>query len=303
MEMWSTLRTGADEPCPTRKFKTANSQFAILLLLITGFFSCAHPMVTRTGGEHPTPAPTSNPSGASVRIEHESGPERAPGVELYLGSGMATGFAYQGALKALTEWKVRIVKIHAEELGALVAAAYAGGGNVNRMDWTLTKFPENSFTDKTSGLLFKGLESTESRLDKRLNETFGAAKETDFTIPVAFDSVSDPNLSLWEKIRVSLTHPPLLGPYKDLKPLEVRGDPAAAAQASPNKVIVIEARSGTDTRISETKAGQLLVIRLGIPNFADDDFKRRSQAAFYGRNQLEKLKKEIQAFLRAEDFR
>jgi hypothetical protein len=298
--MWSTLLTG-------KKYKIEWLPL-LCLLLATG---CGHTLKTRDDiAKNPTQPgpiqiePISNPPSTPITNEPvESLPVREPGIEIFLGKGMATGFAYQGILKSLHDWKIKITKIHSQEVGALVAIAYAEKANVNRMDWTLSKFPENSFTNQTSGLLFKGLEKVETRLEKRLSESFQALKSEELTVPVVIEGTPSENLELWEKVRVTLTHPPLISAFRDIPKTETSPDLESLSREAANKIISVVVQSSSETKILQSIPGQLLVIQIGIPNFSDDDFKRRSQAAYYGRNQIEKLKKEILTFLQPGDLR
>jgi len=99
-------------------------------------------------------------------------PTRSAGVEVFLGSGFSTGFAHQGVLKAFHQWKMKIVVIHATEVGALVAVSYAESMNPNRMDWTLSQFSDAILGKKTSGLVFSQGDAIDGRVDPKPKDGF-----------------------------------------------------------------------------------------------------------------------------------
>lgn len=272
-------------------------------LILTFFIvltSCSHPLKSRVESSSteenkpiiPYALPKTQPEPV---LEAE---KKEPGIALYFTEGYARGFAYQGVLKQLENWKIKITEIHAVDIGALVATAYVVEGNSNRMDWILSKFTENTLNNQSSGLIFNGLESLESRLEKKLTENFLNIKSENFKIPLIYENVENNDLSAWEKIRISLTQNNKIKPYKNYFKIEDRKE---INKNQKNKIIIIKTVQSNQSKMVEMKKNESLIIEIGIPDFSDDDYKRKSQAAYYGRSQLEKFRKEIFEFLAPGD--
>ncbi len=249
------------------------------------------------------PAPDSASTETEVTPTEQSAlPSRTAGVELFLGTGFSTGFAHQGVLKAFHQWKMKIVGIHATEVGALVAVSYAESMNPNRMDWTLSQFTDAILGKKTSGLVFSQGDSIDVRVERKLKEVFDQKTLNSLKIPVILPVPAPNPLSLWEQIRVALTHPKYLSPYQGYSATNYDRFRDDFSNRTTHSLILIETVSNGTSTIERDDSRRLLKLKIALPQFEDQDFKRKTQAAYFGRQAVDKWKAEITAFLGAEDF-
>ena len=106
-----------------------------------------------SGQPNPTAAPAPEVYGPPVTPAPPAyGPEpiSVRPVVLVLGPGLARGFAYAGAIEALTNSGVPIGAILGTEVGALVATLYAMSGNENDFEWALVQIKDDALTERNS---------------------------------------------------------------------------------------------------------------------------------------------------------
>ncbi|RYZ66155.1 MAG: hypothetical protein EOP09_13115 [Proteobacteria bacterium] len=283
--------------------------FIILTLLaaVSGCQTASH--TDSSSGQHSSSAPILGPvvlhPGESVPHEDQTADRprstRGPGVELLLGEGLSTGFAYQGAVKALHEWKVKLTSIHAYQIGALVAVSYAETLNANRMDWSLARFSDGVLGKKTSGLVFAQGDNIEGRIEKKLKEAYESKNASSFKIPVILPVQAPSPLHLWEQLRVSLVRKDYLTAYSGYSPVAYDRFREEFLSRSEHPQIIIEVKSSGNSELSRDEAGNVLKLTIALSNVPDLDFKRKTQAAYSGRQAMDKWKTEVLAFLRTED--
>src|SRR6185437_12609417 len=94
-------------------------------------------------------------------------------VVLVLGPGLARGYAYVGAIRALTEAKVPIGAILGTEMGALVGSLYAMDAKINQFEWAMLKFREGAF-ESQGGLMPEMFQrsSRAKKLEEDLSRVF-----------------------------------------------------------------------------------------------------------------------------------
>jgi NTE family protein len=160
--------------------------------------SCATTKTAETPSGTDTPvagAPNSAPDGgiygptpvASPAPAENYGPtaRQIRPIVLVLGPGMARGFAHAGVLKALHDERIPIGAIVGTEMGALMGTLYAMSDTVNRFEWALLKFKDETF-EETAGLLarLRRQPSDGKKLADALKSTLSNRNLADSRIPV-----------------------------------------------------------------------------------------------------------------------
>jgi NTE family protein len=222
-------------------------------------------------------------------------------VVLVLGPGLARGYAYVGALRALSEAKIPIAAILGTEMGALVGSLYAMDDKINQFEWAMLKFREDAF--ETQGGLLPEMFQRSARAKKLEEDLTGVFENRDLSqskLPVriaiqtegAGAAVVDRGPAVGA-VRAAISDPELFGPGQwnglpavsaaKTKPLMI--SEARAMNLGP--VVVIDAMEGVDEK-KLVSADQLhdadLVIRPDLTGIGPKDFQKRTDAAFRGKS-------------------
>ena len=222
-------------------------------------------------------------------------------VVLVLGPGLARGYAYVGAIRALTEAKIPIAAILGTEMGALVGSLYAMDAKINQFEWAMLKFREGAFENQTSLLpeLFQR-SSRAKKLEDDLGRIFDNRDLSQSKLPIRIAiQTQDSGAAVVERgpaagaVRAAIADPELFGPG------QWNGAPAgSAAKSKPllitearamnlGPVVVIDAMVDADEK-KLVSADELrdadLVIRPNLAGIGPLDFQKRTDAAFRGKS-------------------
>jgi NTE family protein len=222
-------------------------------------------------------------------------------VVLVLGPGLARGYAYVGALRALSEAKIPIAAILGTEMGALVGSLYAMDPKINRFEWAMLKFREGAFENR-GGLLPEMFQR--SARAKRLEEGLAGAfdhrdlSQTKLPLKIAIQ-LKDGGAEVLDRgpaaeaVRAAIADPELFGPVPwngaealsaaHSKPLLITE--ARALNLGP--VVVIDAMDDQEERrlvSTDTLHDADLVIRPDLTGIGPLDFQKRTDAAFRGKS-------------------
>lgn len=231
-------------------------------------------------------------------------------VVLVLGPGLARGYAYVGALRALTEAKIPIAAILGTEMGALVGSLYAMDAKINQFEWAMLKFREGAF-ENAGGLMPEMFQRSarSKRLEEDLSGVFENRDLSQSKLPMriaiqtegAGAAVVDRGPAV-EAVRAAIADPELFGPGQwngmpatsaaKSKPLMI----AEARAMNLGPVVVIDAMEGADEK-NFVSADQLhdadLVIRPDLAGIGPKDFQKRTEAAFRGKSAVNSQISEI----------
>lgn len=147
------------------------------------------------------------------------GPESRPKVGLALGGGFARGIAHIGVLRALEENDIPVDFIAGTSVGALVAAAYAGGTPLDEMQ---RRGSETHFRDFGRWTLSRMGMATNDRLEHFLHQFTPAHSFSELKIPlsiVATDLVTGTSVyftdgEIGPALRASCAYPGLFMPVE-----------------------------------------------------------------------------------------
>jgi NTE family protein len=222
-------------------------------------------------------------------------------VVLVLGPGLARGFAYVGAIRALTEAKIPIGAVLGTEMGAFVGAVYAMDAKINHFEWALQRFKDSDFVAGKSLLpsMFQR-RSTTQKLEEELDRVFGKKdlNQSKLPIRVALQTKDSGSVAVLERgpvaaaVRGSLADPELYdaGQWNGQDVVSAaKSRPFLVAEARAmglGPVVVVDATDEKDaTRYvssSELKDADL-VIRPELQGIGPLDFQKRTETAFRGK--------------------
>jgi NTE family protein len=284
------------------------------LLGVSGLSGCA------SAGKGPTtPAaevPAAAPSGAVPtetygppappspdHPEDVYGPSRISvrPIVLVLGPGLARGFAYVGALRALHEAKIPIAAVLGTEMGALIGALYSMEGKINQFEWALLKFKDDVF-ETPKGMLPAVFQksSNSKKLETELSHIFNKKDLNESKVPLRIAiQMKDGNTATVlergqavEAVRAALGDPSIFEDtsFNGAAALSAaRTRPLLIAEAKAmnlGPVIVIDALEERDEKkyvsASELKDADL-VIHPDLRGIGANDFQKRTEAAFRGK--------------------
>lgn len=235
----------------------------------------------------PEPPPQYGPEPVQIRS-----------VTLVLGSGMARGFAYIGAIRALNEAHIQIAAVLGTEMGGLIGALYAVDGNINHLEWSLMRLKPELFVEK-EGFLSKVFhnKNERSKLESELTRVFGKRDIRDSKVPLRIalelrDSKTPVVVDHGEfvpALRAALAKPGLLkeGIWDGVPAISAEKSrpflvgEAKVIQAGP--VLVIDASGVPEERSAADLKDADLVIRPDLRNVSASDFEKRNEIAFKGK--------------------
>lgn len=216
-------------------------------------------------------------------------------VVLVLGPGLARGFAYVGAIRALEDAKIPIAAVLGTEMGAFVGSIYAMDGKINQLEWAMLKFREGTFENGNSMLpeVFRR-KTRAKKLEAGLASVFDKRDLGQSKLPLRIAIQVGDETSIVERgpalsaVRAAISDPELFGLG------EWNGSPAQTA-ASKRPLLVAEARAmnlGPVVVIDASDTAETgdvdLVIRPNLTGIGPRDFKKRTEAAFRGKSAVRK---------------
>jgi NTE family protein len=232
-------------------------------------------------------------------------------IVLVLGPGMARGYAYVGAIRALHKAKIPIGAILGTEMGALIGALYSMDGKINQFEWALLKFKDDLFLSP-KGLLSSMFQKSNNgkRLESELEHVFNKKdlNQSKYPFRVAIQMKDSGTAAVLERgqaaeaIRAALADPDLFEPgtwngsaaisAAKIRPLLITE--ARAMNLGP--VVVIDALDEQDDKkyvnSSELKDADL-VIHPDLHGIGPTDFQKRTDAAFRGKKAVNAQMAEI----------
>ncbi|MGK5082202.1 patatin-like phospholipase family protein [Bdellovibrionota bacterium FG-1] len=248
------------------------------------------------------PVPANLPSDQPV-VNYGPQPIVVKPIVLVLGPGLARGFAYVGAIRALTEARISIGAVLGTEMGALMGALYAVGGKINQFEWALFKFREEVFVEP-KGLMSSLFQPSgkDAKFDAALEQVFEKKDLNQTVVPIriAIQTV-DSGLALVldrgpavAAVRAAMGESSLFGPSlwsgglaqaaTHVKPFLI----AEARDMNLGPVVVIDVMEQ-----KEDMKGADLVIRPDLVGIGAMDFEKRTDAAFRGKKAVEEQLTEI----------
>lgn len=242
------------------------------------------------------PLPSVLPSAIPVEKAISYGPEPVlvRPVTLILGPGLARGFAFVGALRALADSKIPIGAILGTEMGALVGSIYALDLNANHLDWEMQKFKETVFLSE------KDLIPTH-RFDRELEKIVGPKEIQQTKIPlrigIEFKKSRSWQLAsqgpLREAVRAAMGTSELFSNSNWLggeAHSSGRSHPYPVAEArklANGPVVIIDLLDAKDqARYPETHDADL-VIRPDMHGIGNLDFTKKTEASFRGKKAIQ----------------
>jgi hypothetical protein len=272
-----------------------------LLFLAAGLTcaSCASSPATRPETGAPTSAGTDamgppEPYGPPAPVGSDLpgtatayGPEPVQfrSIVLVLGPGAARGFAYAGVIRALADAKIPVAAILGSEMGALIGAIYAIDGKVNHFEWGMLKLKEDIVNPPTSMLpkLFKS-SAKRPKLEKELNGIFANRDLNQTKIP--FRVAMPPESKVIDR-----------GPL--VRVLLDGLDLPASSYAQTEAALITEARAmnlGSVVAVSMNEGGgggADLIVHPDLKDLSENDFNKKTEASFRGKQAIEKSLPEI----------
>lgn len=241
--------------------------------------------------------------------EYGPSPSNKKAVILIFGPGFARGFGLIGVLRALDESHVSVGAIFCSEMGSLIASIFALSANINDFEWNLQKFKFDGLAtqgvNQASVSQFLGFQNhTKSRFEAQLNQIFGQKEFQHFKIPVHIvlrigeegteTIVSKGSISA--AIRASFSKFHMFSPGKWNQKVGVstpylRPFPVVEAKALGfGPVLVIDVDGSLQLLPLGPHEKDLaladLVIRVDLSDVGDQEFHKKSEAAYRGRKTL-----------------
>lgn len=231
-------------------------------------------------------------------------------VTLVFGPAMARAYADVGVLRALIRRNVPITSIYGGGVGALIAALYAMDPNLNHFEWAILKFRDDIFAENGKMLhqFFQSTGDDGSRLEDALNQVFGAKDIRDSKIPlkivIQVQGSRLPTLvsqgPLVAVLRAALSAPGVFQPPSwEGRPAQAALGPTIAgflcddAKATGgNPVVLVDAQSHTDQVRNAD-----LVIRPDLSGLTEQDYAKKTDAAYRGKRAAEGKMAEIQRWV------
>jgi NTE family protein len=218
-------------------------------------------------------------------------------VVLVLGPGLARGYAFAGALRALHDGKIPISAILGTEMGGLIGALYAVEGKINHFEWALQRFREDTFLPK--GGLFSGFFDNSggaSKLEHELERSFGIKdlSETKVPLRIAIQSKASSRAEVLERGKIAVVvraavagaglFPPVM--FEGVEAMSASGARPflveEARELNLGAVVVIDVlNKGESEQVVELN-GADMVIRPDMKGIGFLDFDKRTDAAFRG---------------------
>lgn len=225
---------------------------------------------------------------------------------LVLGPGMARGFAHVGVIRALHEARFPIGGIIGTEMGALIGALYALEGNINHLEWGLTRFFKEEVFKTKSGLLpkFFDRERRAAKIEADLKQVFGEKDLRSAKIPLWIllktKSSSSPAMVSDGPLRVLVRG--ALGGGALYEPVSWNGtqiESVAAERSFPleeirsftaGAIVSVDVSGLSQESAANMAAGADVLIQPDLSGIGLEDFHRKTEAAFRGKKAvLEKL--------------
>lgn len=221
-------------------------------------------------------------------------------VVLVLGPGLARGFSYVGAIRALDEAKIPIAAVLGTEMGAFVGSIYAMDGKINQLEWAMQKIRAGTFESGGSVMpeVFRRKKRAKN-LEEGLAGVFENRDINQSKLPLRIAIEVSGNATIIERgpalsaVRAAISDPELFGLG------EWNGSPAGPA-ASTRPLLVVEARALNlgpvvviDAANTQDTGDADLVIRPDLTGIGPRDFNKRTEAAFRGKSAVRKMNAEL----------
>jgi NTE family protein len=296
-------------------------QLTILVSVLLVLQGCASAKKKGGTGEQPSSETSQQTQGAgdpmgppeafgppSPEAQSSYGPEpvRIRPVVLVFGPGLARGFAYAGVLQRLNQSKIPIGAIYGTEMGSLIGALYATSTSVNQFEWGLLKFRAEVFQEQ-KGLFDRlgGSQAEGKKLEKQLQQVFHQQDLSQTKIPLWISFASEQNNqvmtahqgNLVQAIRSSMAVPGVLSPgvwtsgestIKTISSAEIRPFLVQEAKSSGiGPVVVIDVLTEKEDAIAQDELKLAdLVIRPNLKGISPNDYNKKTDAAFRGKNAI-----------------
>jgi NTE family protein len=205
-----------------------------------------------------------------------------------------------GAIRALDEAKIPIAAVLGTEMGAFVGSIYAMDGKINQLEWAMQKIRAGTFEAGSSVLPEVFRRKTRAKhLEEGLSGVFEKRDLSQSKLPLRIAVEVGGDVKVIERgpalraVRAAISDPELFGPG------EWNGSPAGpATKTRPllvaearalnlGPVVVIDASNTQDTGDAD------LVIRPNLAGIGPRDFKKRTEAAFRGKNAVRGVTAEL----------
>lgn len=253
------------------------------------------------GSGGPTASPVYGPSPVELRP-----------VTLVFGPGMVRGYADLGSLRTLVHRKIPIGSIYAMGMGSLIAAVYAMDPDLNHFEWTMLKFKDDLFTGG-GGLIRKFFSEDEgARLQYELERVFGSKDISDARIPLHIAIQRKGSLlptvvsrgPIVPALRAALAVP---GAFR---PAIWEGHPAQAALSASGAAYLCDdakANGGNPVVLLDTASAHEeirsadIVIKPDLSGIKDQDYTKKTEAAFKGKRATEGAMREIRKWVGLPD--
>lgn len=229
-------------------------------------------------------------------------------VVLVLGPGLARGFAYVGAIRALVESKIPIGAVFGTEMGALVGALYTLSSSINQFEWGLQRFREDIFKEKAGFLSGAKDETVRSeKFEVQLRRVFEnkdislAEKKIPLRIVVQSQEAGAPVVlssgGAFQIIRAAMAAPGLFNPYfgtighqtihgfsaSSTRPFLIR----EARNLNLGPVVVIHVLNDREAAIAYDELKEAdIVIQPNMSGIGYQDFEKKTDAAFRGKSAI-----------------
>lgn len=304
------------------KFRNYFSQVVALLVCVF-LFACSHaakrPQVMTTStpplGQVGPPSQPSEIFGPPIPSVYGPSTPQAKAIVVVFGPGMARGYTYAGVLRALNQNRIPVAAIFASQVGSLVAAIYAGDGNINHFEFGLLKFKPDVYEQK-GGFLSHVLDRIEAndgrKFEDELKRVFKQKRiqETKLSLHIAiqykkdrFPTVLDQG-PLLEAIRSAVALPAFFTPsaFENVSAgAAVDPESALLIQAKAlgaGPVVLFDAEPEQRTSVDQATAKACdLTVDMNLSAIADNDFRKMTDAAFIGKTETQNRIPQIKTLL------
>lgn len=261
---------------------------------------------TQNGGEPMGPPESFGPPAPEGQSTYGPEPVKVRPIVLVFGPGLARGFVYAGVLQRLNQAKIPIGAIYGTEMGSLIGALYATSSSINQFEWGLLKFRGELFQEKKS--LFDRLGGSQAegkKLENQLQQIFQHQDLSQTKIPLWISFANEGNNSiltvhqgnLVQAIRSSMAVPGVLPPGMWNNGSETIKTTSSAAvrpflvQEAKNSgigpVVVVDVLTEREDAIAQDELKFAdLVIRPDLKGIGPNDYNKKTDAAFRGKNAI-----------------